>query len=162
MKTLGFLFKTNDEVAPLVLRLVLAAVFIPHGCQKMLGLFGGHGFSATMQMFTENMHIPAVLAFLVICTEFFGPMLLVLGFLSRLASLAIFILMSVAVATIHVHNGFFMNWSGQQKGEGFEYHLLVMAITVALMIAGSGKWSLDRLISRRSLLQNERLKSQPV
>ncbi len=163
MKTLGFLFKTKDEVAPLVLRLLLAAVFFPHGAQKVLGLFGGHGFGATMQMFTQYMHIPAIFAFLAIMTEFCSPILLVLGFLGRLASLGLFILMSVAVFTVHIHNGFFMNWSGQQKGEGFEYHLLVIAITLALMIKGSGKWSLDYMISKRSTVPDKAgLKVQSV
>src|ERR1700681_3025144 len=99
----------------LVLRLALAVVIFPHGAQKMLGWFGGYGFAGTMQFFTGMMHIPAFLAVLAILAKFLGSILVALGLLTRLASLAIVVNMVVAVATIHLRNGFFMNWSGQQK-----------------------------------------------
>src|SRR6266567_4550299 len=99
-----------------------------------------------MGFFTGMMHIPAPLAFLAIAAEFFGGLGLILGFLTRIAAFGIAVNMVVAIATVHSAFGFFMNWSGTQKGEGFEYHLLVLAITVFLMIRGAGAFSVDRTI----------------
>lgn len=140
------LIKTNDSVGLTILRLLLGIVFLAHGSQKMLGLFGGSGFSATMRMFENGQHIPPVLAFLAIAAEFFGGIGLILGLLSRVAAFGIFVNMVVAIKTVHIHNGFFMNWSGKQAGEGYEYHLLVLGMTAAIMIMGAGAFSLDRLI----------------
>jgi putative oxidoreductase len=109
----------------------------------MLGWFGGYGFSATMGLFTSAMHIPAPLAFLAIAAEFFGGLGLILGLLTRIAAFGIAVTMLVAIATVHGAFGFFMNWSGTQKGEGFEYHLLVLAMTAFLMIRGGGAFSVD-------------------
>jgi putative oxidoreductase len=141
------LFATSDDRATTVLRLVLGVVFFAHGAQKMLGWFGGSGFTGTMDMFTKFMHIPAFFAFLAICAEFLGGLGLIFGFLTRIAAFGIFTEMVVAVAMVHRHFGFFMNWTGTQKGEGYEYHLLVFAITAFLMIRGAGAASLDRLLS---------------
>jgi putative oxidoreductase len=141
------LFQTEDDKVLTILRLVLAVVFLAHGSQKMLGWFGGYGFKATMGFFTQTMHIPAALAFLAISAEFFGGLGLLLGLLSRVAAFGITVNMLVAVFMTHLPNGFFMNWTGQQKGEGFEFHLLVIALTLALMIRGAGAFSLDRAIS---------------
>src|SRR5215813_1526562 len=121
-------FATDDNAATAILRLVLGVVFFAHGAQKMLGWFGGFGFSGTMGYFTGPMHIPAALAFLAIAAEFFGGLGLILGFLTRIAAFGIATNMVVAIATVHRAFGFFMNWTGAQKGEGFEYHLLVLAI----------------------------------
>jgi putative oxidoreductase len=144
------LFATKNQVALLLLRLTLAAVFFPHGAQKVLGWFGGHGFSGTMKHFTEGMGIPALFAFLAILAEFGGSIALALGFLTRLAALGIAVNMAVAVAKVHSQFGFFMNWSGQQKGEGFEYHILAIAIAVVLIIWGGGAASVDGLIAGKS------------
>lgn len=114
----------------------------------MLGWWAGYGFSGTMQGF-EHSGIPAVFAFLAICAEFFGGIGLILGLLGRVAAFGVFCNMAVAIVKVHAANGFFMNWMGQKKGEGFEFHLLVLAMTVAIMIMGSGAWSLDRALSRR-------------
>jgi len=141
------LFATDDSIATAVLRLVLGVVFFAHGAQKMLGWFGGYGFSGTMGFFTGTMHIPAPLAFLAIAAEFFGGIGLILGFLTRIAAFGITVNMLVAIATVHGAFGFFMNWSGTQKGEGFEYHLLVLALTAFLMIRGAGAFSVDRALS---------------
>ena len=143
------LFQTDDDIASLVLRLFLGAVFFPHGAQKVLGWFGGSGFSATMEAFTTKMGIPAFLAFLAILAESAGSVGLITGFLTRLSAFGIACNMVVAILTVHMKNGFFMNWSGKQQGEGFEYHLLVIAIAVALMIKGGGRWSIDRLIAKK-------------
>ena len=113
----------------------------------MLGWWGGRGFSATMNGF-EHTGIPAVFAFLAIAAEFFGGIGLMLGLLGRVAAFGIACVMVVAIAKVHAVNGFFMNWGGRQKGEGFEFHVLVLAMTAAIMIAGSGAWSVDRMLSR--------------
>lgn len=138
---------TDDSSATAILRLVLGLVFFAHGAQKMLGWFGGFGFSGTMGFFTGTMHIPAPLAFLAIAAEFFGGLGLIVGFLTRIAAFGIAVNMLVAIATVHSAFGFFMNWNGNQKGEGFEYHLLVLAMTAFLMIRGAGAFSIDRLLT---------------
>ena len=140
---------TDDSIATAMMRLVLGSVFFVHGAQKMLGWFGGFGFSGTMGFFTGTMHIPAPLAFLAIAAEFFGGLGLIVGFLTRIAALGVATNMVVAIATVHSAFGFFMNWTGSQKGEGFEYHLLVLAITTFLMIRGGGAFSVDRAISTK-------------
>lgn len=141
------LYATDDSTATAILRLVLGIVFFAHGAQKMLGWFGGYGFSGTMGFFTGTMHIPAPLAFLAIAAEFFGGIGLIVGFLTRIAAFGIAVNMLVAIVTVHSANGFFMNWGGTQKGEGFEYHLLVLAITAFLMIRGAGAFSVDRALT---------------
>ena len=137
---------TNDSTLT-VLRLVLGVVFLAHGAQKMLGWFGGYGFSATMGFFTQQMGIPAALAFLAIAAEFFGGLGLVVGFLGRVAAFGILSNMVVAVLMVHLPYGFFMNWAGNQKGEGFEYHLLAIALGLAILVKGSGAFSIDRLLT---------------
>src|SRR5216684_3194493 len=146
-KMIRKLFATDDDTATAILRLVLGVVFFAHGAQKMLGWFGGYGFSGTMGFFTGTMHIPALFAFLAIAAEFFGGLGLILGLLTRIAAFGIAVNMVVAIATVHGASGFFMNWSGTQKGEGFEYHLLVLAMTAFLMIRGAGAFSVDRALT---------------
>jgi len=141
------LIATDNDRATAILRLVLGVIFFAHGAQKMLGWFGGYGFTGTMGFFTSVMHIPALFAFLAICAEFFGGLGLILGFLTRIAALGVFSNMIVAIAMVHAQFGFFMNWTGAQKGEGVEYHLLVLAATTFLMIRGAGATSLDRMLS---------------
>ena len=141
------LLATDENAGTVILRVVLGAIFFAHGAQKLLGWFGGYGFTGTMGFFTNVMHIPAAFAFLAIAAEFFGGLGLILGFLTRIAALGIFSNMIVAIAMVHRHFGFFMNWTGTQKGEGYEYHLLVLAVTVFLMIRGAGSYSVDRLRS---------------
>jgi putative oxidoreductase len=142
------LFATPNDVSLTLLRLVLGVVFFAHGAQKAFGWFGGYGFSGTMQYFTNNMHIPAVFAFLAICAEFLGSLGLIVGALSRIAAFGILCNMIVAVSMFHAKAGFFMNWTGQQQGEGFEYHLLAIAICLVLMFRGSGAYSVDRLLAK--------------
>ena len=142
------LLQTKEDVSMLVLRLGLGIVFFPHGAQKALGWFGGYGFNATLAAFTDKMHIPLVFAFLAIAAEFLGAIALILGFFTRVAAFGIAVVMVVAIYMVHGRFGFFMNWSGAQKGEGFEYHLLVIAIAVALMIKGGGSFSIDKKLSK--------------
>jgi putative oxidoreductase len=141
------LYATDESAATSILRLVLGVVFFAHGAQKMLGWFGGFGFAGTMGFFTGVMHVPAPLAFLAIAAEFFGGMGLILGFLTRIAAFGIGVNMLVAILTVHRDFGFFMNWTGTQKGEGFEFHLLVLAIVAFLMVRGAGAFSVDRVLS---------------
>ena len=141
------LLATPNDWTLTLLRLALGIVFFAHGAQKVLGWFGGYGFSATMGFFTNMMHIPAPFAFLAICAEFLGGIGLIAGALGRIAAFGIACNMMVAILMVHSHFGLFMNWTGQQKGEGFEYHLLVLAITVALMARGSGAFSVDRALA---------------
>jgi len=137
---------TENSSAIAILRLVLGIVFFAHGAQKMLGWFGGYGFTATMGFFT-GAHIPAPFAFLAIAAEFFGGIGLLLGLLTRVAAFGIFVNMLVAIVTVHAQFGLFANWSGTQKGEGFEFHLLVLAITTFLMLKGGGAFSADRKLA---------------
>jgi putative oxidoreductase len=138
---------TSNDFAPTIARLAMGVVFFAHGSQKMLGWFGGYGFSGTMGFFTQQMHIPAPLAFLAICAEFFGGLGLIVGLLSRVAAFGIAVNMLVAIFTVHINNGFFANWSGQQKGEGIEFHLLAIALCLVVMIKGGGALSIDRMLS---------------
>jgi len=149
MKPLLTILNTGNSIQPLLLRLVLGFVFFPHGAQKVLAWFGGYGFSGTMGFFTTQMHIPAIFAFLAIAAEFAGSLGLILGLFTRVAAFGIATNMVVAVATIHWQNGFFMNWAGNQKGEGFEYQLLALGIAAALIISGGGRWSADRAIANQ-------------
>jgi putative oxidoreductase len=144
----GKLIRTDaSNLAVTIVRLVLGIVFFAHGAQKALGWFGGYGFSGTMGFFTQQMGIPAPFAFLAICAEFLGGMGLIVGFLSRVAAFGIACNMVVAVLMVHHRFGLFMNWTGQQKGEGFEFHLLAMAIALAIMVAGGGALSIDGYLS---------------
>ncbi|HSI87322.1 MAG: DoxX family protein [Candidatus Methylacidiphilales bacterium] len=148
MKFLHSIFKTDTDYSTLLTRLLLGAVFFPHGAQKVLGWFGGYGFSGTMGFFTGTMGIPAIFAFLAIAAEFAGAIALVLGFFTRISALGIASIMAVAIAMVHGQHGFFMNWYGNQKGEGYEYHLLALTLAVVLMMRGGGKWSVDGAIAK--------------
>jgi len=143
------LIHTDDDWSALVLRVMLAVVFFPHGAQKVLGWFGGYGFEGTLNAFTTQMGIPAVLAVLVFSAEFLGSIGLLFGAITRFAAFGIASVMTGAIFMVHLQNGFFMNWFGTQQGEGYEYHLLAIAIALALIIKGGGKWSIDRLLTRQ-------------
>jgi len=143
------LLQTSDDATDLILRLALAAVFFPHGAQKALGWFGGNGFSATLGFFTGKMGIPTVFALLVIAAEFLGSLGLVVGLLARVAAFGIFCVMAVALTMVHSKVGFFMNWAGKMPAgnEGFEYHILALALALAVMVRGAGPVSFDRALS---------------
>jgi putative oxidoreductase len=141
------LLRTEDSTSLLLVRLALGIVMLPHGLQKTLGLFGGFGFSGTMGMFTSQMGMPALLAFLLILSESLGSLGLILGFLTRVAAFGCAAVMLGAIVMVHWHNGFFMNWFGNQAGEGFEYHILALGMAVALLIGGGGKASVDRSLA---------------
>jgi len=143
------LINTENDLAALVLRVMLGVVFFPHGAQKVLGWFGGYGFAGTYDAFTNKMGIPGLFALLAFAAEFLGSIGLIVGLFTRVAAFGIMCVMIVAVKMLHWQHGFFMNWFGQQKGEGFEYHLLVIAIAVALMIKGGGMLSADRVLTKK-------------
>jgi putative oxidoreductase len=142
------LVKTDSDYALTISRLVLGTLFFIHGGQLMLGWFGGYGLTGSIQFFTQQLGIPAAFAFLAICTEFFGGLMLILGLAGRVAALGLICTMAVAIVKVHWHFGLFMNWFGTQKGEGFEYHLLAIALALVVVLRGSGAVSLDRLLAR--------------
>jgi len=145
-RLLHALLATEKNLTLTILRIALGAVILPHGLQKTIGAFGGHGFTGTMG-FMGSIGIPAFFAFLAIAAESAGAIALIAGFTTRIAAFGVGVTMLVA-STMHAANGFFMNWTGQQKGEGFEYHILAMAMALVLMIAGGGRFSLDRSVAK--------------
>lgn len=145
------LFTTPKDVMLAIARLILGIVFFMHGAQKVLGWFGGYGYAGTMHAFTQMMHIPAPFAFLAIMAEFLGGLGLIVGLLARVAAFGIGIEMLVAIFMVHGRNGLFMNWYGMQKGEGYEYHLLAIALCLLILVKGAGAASLDRLIARQQV-----------
>ena len=138
---------TADDRVLAAARIVLGIVMLPHGLQKTVGWFGGYGFQGTMDFFTGTMGIPALFAFLAILAESAGALALVTGTLGRIAAFGILSTMVVAALTSHVQNGFFMNWTGSQQGEGFEYHILAATLALVVVIRGSGAWSVDRVLA---------------
>ena len=140
----------SDNAGLTLIRVVLGAVILPHGLQKTFGLFGGYGWEGTMGFFTGQMGIPAALAVLAILAESIGAVALMAGFLGRVAALGIIGVMVGAVTTVHANVGFFMNWNGTQAGEGFEYHLLAVAMGVLIVWKGSGAYSVDRMIAAKA------------
>lgn len=145
-----FLVTNPNDAVLLFLRLSLGLIMFLHGAQKLLGWFGGFGFGGTMDFFTHTMSLPWLIGFLVIVIEFFGSLALIAGAATRLMALGITAIMVGAVVTSHLQHGFFMNWYANQQGEGFEYHLLVIALAVALIVRGGGKLSVDSAIGTRA------------
>jgi putative oxidoreductase len=142
------IFATTNDSTLAICRLVLGIVFFIHGAQLTLGWFGGYGFKGTMHFFTTQLGIPAVFAALAILAQFLGGLGLIVGLLGRIAAFGIAATMLVAVLKIHLAVGFFMNWSGTQKGEGYEYHLLAIVLCLLIMVKGSGALSIDRALSK--------------
>ena len=153
------LFKTDESWAGLILRVVLGGVIFAHGAQKLLGWYGGFGFEGTMGFFTQKMGLPWLVAFLVIIGESIGSLALIAGLLTRFTA-ASFIVIMLGAISVHWPQGFFMNWFGQQSGEGFEYHLLVIGMSFVLLVVGGGKWSLDGVIARWLGEESPALKAQ--
>ncbi len=143
------LFDTKDDTSLLVARLTLGVVMFPHGAQKLLGWFRGGGFSGTVGFFTEQLGLPWIVVILIILGESFGSVSLILGFMSRFCAFGIGCIMLGAILMLNHRYGFFMNWQGTQKGEGYEYHLLALGLALAVMIGGGGKWSVDGALSQK-------------
>jgi len=151
MPSRGALYKlvrTYDTVGLTIGRLGLGAIMFAHASQKVFGWFGGYGFEGTYNAFTSQ-GMPGIIAFLVIAVEFLSSIALILGVLTRLGALGIVAIMVGAIAMVHAPHGFFMNWYGKQAGEGFEYHLLAIALGLVIFVMGAGKASIDRVLMRR-------------
>jgi putative oxidoreductase len=142
------MFKTDNSIPLFLIRLSLGAVMFAHGAQKALGWYGGPGIEKTIQTFTSKMNFPVWLVLLLVVIEFFGSLGLIVGFLTRLAALGIGTSLAACAYLNHFQNGFFMNWFGTQKGEGFEFHVLAVGIALALVIKGGGFLSIDKVISK--------------
>lgn len=138
------IFRTdNNNIAATIARIILGAVILPHGLQKAFGWFGGYGFTGTMQFFTDTIGMPWILGFLVIVIEVLGGICLILGLATRLWAISFTVILTGIALTSHIQNGFFMNWFGNQKGEGVEYCLLGLALALGLVFTGGGKLSVD-------------------
>lgn len=146
---LSWICATDNSATQTLLRVTLALVVLPHGAQHLLGAFGGYGFDATVAWMSGLLGIPAPLAAAAILFEFIGPLLLLAGFGSRLVALALAVFMTTAGST-HIANGFFMNWLGAMNAgvEGFEYHILAVAMASAIAVNGGGAYSIDRVLDR--------------
>ena len=139
------LTRTTDSVVPTLARVALGLVILPHGLQKAFGLFGGAGFDNSVA-FLGTLGIPAALAALVIAIEVLGGLALLVGGLGRAAAAGVAAVMLGAVLTVH-RGQFFMNWTGTAAGEGYEFHILAITLAAIVIVAGSGRWSLDRQLS---------------
>lgn len=146
MNLTELIFGTTDVWFAFVTRMTIGIVLFAHGAQKMLGWFGGGGFSGTMNYFTKQQHLPKFVALMVICVEFFGSLGMILGFATRIWAISIFCLFLGIIFTTPLKQNFFMNWNGSQKGEGYEYHLLMLGLALATLISGGGSWSMDLLL----------------
>jgi len=140
---------THPNIGFSIARLTLGLVIFPHGAQKLLGLFGGYGYSATMESLTTQMGLPGIVAFSVIMIEFLGSISLILGILGRFCALSLAGMFLGIIFTAQLEHGFFMNWFGNQSGEGYEYSLLVIGLALSIVVNGSGKYSIDHLISKK-------------
>ncbi len=147
---LRFLFHTKGDFSTFFARVFLGAVILPHGLQKLLGMFGGNGWDATVQFFVQG-GLPYIVAILIIIGESFGAIGLIIGFMGRVCALGVIIIMTGAILTVHSKYGFFMNWFGAQAGEGFEFHLLAIGLGLAVLFGGSGKLSVDRFITNKMM-----------
>ena len=150
MKQLSILYKTTAHPAGLILRLTLAAVMLPHGCQLLFGWFGGFGFTGSMNYFTQVEGLPWIIGFMVILLQSVGSFLILLGFMSRFFAVAMTFLFIGMIVTSHWQYGFFMNWMGTQPGEGFEFHLLAIGVSLGLITTGSGAFSIDGLFTKKA------------
>jgi putative oxidoreductase len=142
--------RTDSSWVPTIARVALGAAMLPHGLQKTLGWFGGYGFTNTLNWFTGTMHVPVLLGIAAIVAESLGAVALIAGFATRAAALGVAAVYVTAIAMVHGSNGFFMNWSGAQKGEGIEYFILGLALVAIVLIQGGGAASVDGLLTRKS------------
>jgi putative oxidoreductase len=144
------IFNISESFAPLAIRIMLGVVVFPHGAQKLIGWFGGYGFSGTMGFFTDSIGLPWLIGFLVILLESIGSIALIAGLATRIIAVSYLLLALGIVFTSHIQHGFFMNWFDNQQGEGYEYFLLWIGMAVSLILTGGGKYSLDRSIQLKN------------
>ena len=135
------ILRTDVDYLFTALRLIAGIVIWPYGMQKLFGWFGGVGIKGTLEQMTVK-RIPGFVAWLVIIGQSFGSMALVLGFFGRLAAAGLFIIFTGALV-VHLPNGWTMNWFGEKKGEGNEYHILLLTLLFAVIVKGSGALSID-------------------
>jgi putative oxidoreductase len=149
--TMSLLAMKFDELGlgQLAARIAIAVVLWPHGAQLLLGMFGGDGFGNTMNYFTTQAGLPWIVGAFVIMIQFFGSLMVLAGFMTRFVALALAFVVVGMIFSGHVEHGFFMNWFGTQKGEGYEYHLLLLGLCVSLVFAGRSTFSIDRLLTKR-------------
>jgi putative oxidoreductase len=142
-------FDATGLLAPLMLRIPLGLIFMAHGSQKLLGLFGGQGLTATLKTFELKLGIPPIFALLAIIAEFGGGFGVLTGFLTRLSAAGIAAVMMVAIYKIHWANGFFLSAYGiTGHGNGIEFSIALLGMALYLAVAGGGRWCLDRLVFR--------------
>ncbi len=139
---------TDKMFAAVIARVFLGIAILPHGLQKALGWFGGKGVLPSLEAM-DGSGIPYAVGVLVIAAESLGALALIFGIFGRLMSASIMVVMIGAVMLKHASYGFFMNWSGMQEGEGWEYHLLAVGLCMVVIIMGSGAFSFDRWLTRR-------------
>ncbi|OSY87587.1 hypothetical protein WH52_10850 [Tenacibaculum holothuriorum] len=147
MELLNQIFSTSSSWAATVARLTVGLIMLPHGMQKIFGLYGGEGFSRTMRRFTNDMQYPSIIAFLIIFFEFFGAIGLIVGFASRIMAFGIIILMIGAIVEVHRHHGYFLNWHNTKEGEGMQFNLLMIGAALVVIILGSGNLSVDGILN---------------
>lgn len=136
------ILSTDNQLAGTFLRLGLGVVIIPHGYQKL------SNFGDMLTILETNYHLPVGIGALVILIEFFSPLLLLFGAFTRInAGLLAIVLFGAAF--YHLENGFFMNWFGNQAGEGIQFSVLYVLSALALVITGGGKWALDSMIKQK-------------
>lgn len=150
-RTWLLLFRTADDLTLTLARVILALVFLGHGTQKVFGWFGGLGFSQTLVVFEDTMGIPPALTMMAMAAEVLGGLGLLAGLLTRIAAAGVLVVMIVAPVANGLYVRFFMNWTGRNPGEGFEYHLLAIALILIVLVHGAGAVSLDRYLSSRAV-----------
>ena len=130
--------------ALLILRLSLGVAFLAHGSQKLFPIFGGPRLAGFAEgLGNMGLHPPMLWAVLSSLAEFGGGLLVLIGLLTRFGAAAIAVNMLVAVKLVHLKNGF---WASDH---GYEYNLALIAMSLALVLAGAGALSLDSLIALR-------------
>lgn len=137
------------DLTLLIIRVTVGVVIFGHGAQKLFGWFGGYGFDGSMQYFTGTVGLPYLVGVLVILGESLGMIALILGLFGRFMAASLFVIMLGALYIDHAPNGFYMNWFGNQAGEGYEFDLLVFALSLAVVINGSGAFSIDHYLFKK-------------
>lgn len=150
--------KLNFTLA--ITRLVVGSVVLSHGVQKLFGWFGGYGFEGTMGFFTHTVGLPYVLGVLIILAETIGMLALIAGLFTRFLSIAVVLIMLGAIITTHAQFGYYMNWSGALKGEGFEFHILLIALSLVNTVNGAGAWSLDTILGKKAFRMKKFLQTE--
>jgi putative oxidoreductase len=142
-------YSNDSDWSLLMTRLFLGVVIAAHGAQKLFGWFGGFGFEGTMNFFSQDVGLPYIAGLLIILEESFGMLALMAGMFTRVCATGMIVIMLGAMITTHLEHGFFMNWFGNQTGEGYEFDLLVIALSLQLVIRGAGAYSVDTVLVAR-------------